>query len=1041
MIEIIAELANAHQSDPSIALELAIAAKESGADAVKFQIYFPEELLVKNHPRYGHFKSLAFSETIWNNLLKKVKEQKIKIYADIFGLKAFEIAFNNDLDGFKVHTSDLLNIKLLDKLAYQDRKVFLGTGGSTILEIKYALDQLKRFLKPSEIILMHGFQAYPTQIEDAAISKIGKLKELFGDLIRLGYSDHSDADSEFATILPIMCIPYGISYIEKHLIFNRSKKGTDYFSSLEPEEFRKFIQVIRLAEKAIGVEQLKFSLSEKKYRKNCKKAWVANKYLKPGSVIKEKDLEMKRVPNFTITPTFEEIKNSVLLRAKKKESPITRLDLKHRILAIIVARSDSSRLPNKATLDINGRPAISHLFERIKIIKNKGYIDTVAFCTSIEECDDKLVNIAKDYSFKIYRGAKEDVLSRMMLAVDDNPECDIILRITGDDMLIDSEYAKKAIIHHLKTCADYTDTKKLPSGLDIEIFNSTTLRLIWELSKDTSKSEYLTNYIRENEGQFNTTSLPVDKKYFKKYRLTLDTIDDFQVVKRLLNYMRTIGKEYTYTLDDIYDFFRKYPAVSHINASAKQKTTPVSINTEIDWQAITKGPLVTVYITNHNYSKYIKQSIGSVLSQKFRSFELIIIDDGSTDSSRDVIEIYRGNPKVKIVYQQNKGLNVSNNIAINLSRGKYIIRLDADDYLDENALLIMTNKLERDNELNLVFPDYYLVDEKGEVFSHERRHNFQQVTAKDRPAHGACTMIRKEALIEVGGYCEDFKCQDGYDIWVKFIDKFKIANINLPLFYYRQHERNLTRNQEEILATRHEIIKKHTKKLHIKGKKHIGIIPIRGGEKDTPFALRGFVNTTLLDIAIKNTLKTENISKIILTTPDDRIINYAKEIYKDKIIVDKRPQEFSALNTRMEETVNYLIRQYQHCFDGADTITIMGFEYPLRKHIFIDKAINSLYLFATDSVLSVKQRNANFFRHEGLGLVPFESNRELTLERDIIFEETGGIHTVKYDSYLRHRSWRVNKIGHIIIDDLSAIRLSNELDFEIAEYFYRKRYS
>lgn len=1041
MVEIIAEIANAHRGDIKTALALMKAACESGADAVKFQIYFADELMAKGHPRYEHFKAQSFSEDDWSYLLKEAGKQDVKVYADVFGLKALKIAAKGNVDGFKIHPSDLSNIKLLDKLSYQSKKVFLGAGGNTILEIKCALDHVTKFSRPSEIILLYGFQAYPTEVNDSNLSRIGKLKELFGDTVKTGYSDHADAESEFATILPIMAIPYGISYIEKHITFDRAKKGTDYCSSLEPVEFKKFVQSVRLAQNAMGADPLKFSSAEKEYRKSSKKAWMAARALEPGRIIEESDIRMKRAPDFTATPTHDEIINNVLVCAKQEDSPITRLDLKHKILAIIVARSDSSRLPNKAVLDINGRPAISHLFERIKIAKDKGYIDTVAFCTTAENADGKLVDIAQNYPFKIYRGAKEDVLSRMMLAIDDNSDHDIVLRITGDDLLIDSEYLRKAVDYHLKTCADYTDTKRLPSGLDVEVFNSHTLKLLWELSRDTSNSEYLTNYIKENEDQFKTASLPIDKKYSQRYRLTLDTAKDYEVLKKLLRHMKDAGKEYTYSLDDICDFFEKYPYVSSINESVMQKKAPVSISTEIDWQAITKSPLVTVYITNHNYSRYLKQAIESVLSQKFRSFELIIIDDGSTDNSRDVIEMYRGNPRVKIVYQQNKGLNISNNIAINLSRGRYIIRLDADDYLDENALLIMANKLEKDEDLTLVFPDYYVVDENGDVLSCQRRHNFQDLTVKDRPAHGACTMIRKDTLIEVDGYCEDFKCQDGYDIWVKLIDKFKVANVNLPLFYYRQHEKNLTRNQEEILTTRHEIIRRHTNNRQINRKRHIGVIPIRGGEKETTLALRRFIDTTLLDIVITGALQTENISRLILTTPDESIINYAKEVYGDKITIDKRPQELSALNTKMEDTVNYLIGEYKGCFNAADTITIIGFEYPLRKHIFIDKAINTLYLFDVDSVLSVNQRNANFFRHGRLGLVPFETNRGLTLERNIIFEETGGIHTVNYESYLKRRSWRAGKIGHIIVDELSAFKLTDETDFEKAEYFYRKRYA
>ena len=119
---------------------------------------------------------------------------------------------------------------------------------------------------------------------------------------------------------------------------------------------------------------------------------------------------------------------------------------------------------------------------------------------------------------------------------------------------------------------------------------------------------------------------------------------------------------------------------------------------------------VTVYITNHNYGRYIKQAIDSVLEQNFHDYELLIIDDGSTDNSRRIIEKYRDLSCVKIIYQTRKGLNTTNNIAIRAANGEYMMRLDADDYLEPNALHVMSNYLDSYPESAMVFPDYYIID-------------------------------------------------------------------------------------------------------------------------------------------------------------------------------------------------------------------------------------------------------------------------------------------------------------------------------------------
>jgi len=132
------------------------------------------------------------------------------------------------------------------------------------------------------------------------------------------------------------------------------------------------------------------------------------------------------------------------------------------------------------------------------------------------------------------------------------------------------------------------------------------------------------------------------------------------------------------------------------------------------------NPLVTVYITNYNYAAYIRDSIESVLTQTLQDFELLIIDDGSSDNSKEIIEEYRETESVTIIYQKNKGLNITNNVAMRAAKGKYIMRLDADDFLVKEALAEMSNVLEGDDELGLIFPDYYYVDGDGKKTGEER---------------------------------------------------------------------------------------------------------------------------------------------------------------------------------------------------------------------------------------------------------------------------------------------------------------------------------
>lgn len=1021
-IEIIAEIANSHQGNVATAYEIAKIFSESSADAIKFQIYSAEELLTKKHPRFKHFKSQSFTNRQWNSLLTKSKKLNCKIYADVFGLNSYKIAKRNNIDGYKVHSSDLNNDQLLKLLANENKVVFLSVGGSHIEEIYNAIKIFDEANNKNNLVLLYGFQAYPTRLKDTSLDRLRKIKEIFGKEIKTGYSDHISGDDEFSTILPIMSLGYEINYIEKHVNMDRSLKNVDYYSSLNPNEFKTFVKKFRSAEKALGS---KVSFSEKKYREQVKKNWVSKTHIKKNSIIKSSDLIMKRTTDKIYPIQLNEIVGKKLKKDINPEEAITRDLFVNKKLAIIVARSNSDRLPCKALLPINGTPMIQHLFERISIAKKKGFIDTVAFCTTYLEEDNKLCDIAKKYDFKIYRGHVENVLSRMMLAINDNLDHSTVIRITGDDIMIDPIYLNKTIKQHLSLNSDYTDAKKLPSGMEAEIFQQKLLQNINYLAKNKDQSEYLTFYINQNEDQINVSSLEINNTN-ENIRLTIDTNQDYKLVKSLLSYFKAKKKEFDYTLNDVYDYYTKNKKFFKNNFLNKSKKKPKIFSGKLDWSELTTKPLVTIYITNFNYAKYIENAIQSVLNQTFQNFELFIIDDGSTDNSKKIIENFRSHPKISIVYQKNKGLNSSNNVAIKLSRTNFLIRLDADDFLNENAISIMYQKLSSDKELGLVFPDYYVIDEKGSIIHEKKRHDFKKVTLFDQPAHGACTMIRKNFLKKLGGYSKNFDRQDGYELWLKMM-KHKVYSINLPLFYYRQHGNNLTKDKNQLYKTRHKIIKKHINKLSIRKKKHLAIVPVRLMEEDS-FLLKSILNSSLIELTINKIKKNNFFEDIVITSPNSQLLKDTKKRYINSVKFYQRPQNLAEYNVPIDKTVDFVLKKLKP--KKYDTISIINCEYPTRESFYFENAVNTLYLHNADSAISVTEENSNFYLHLGDGLVPMQTNRNLRQEREYIYREIGGIHVVKGSYFYKYKKILGQKNTHIVIDNESATKINDDKDLE-----------
>jgi len=580
-IEIIAEIANAHQGDPKLALNIAEEAIKAKADAIKFQMYTPDELISKNHKMYNIFKNLSFNKIEWEFIFNNIlKQKKIKVYLDIFGIESLNFSKKFKIDGYKVHFSDLMNTPLLVKLSKMNKLIFFGTGGANIFEIDKAIKTIKKYNKnKSKLVLMHGFQGYPTSINDTNLSRLNFFSKNFSKFVDLGISDHIEGNSYLSSIIPSLAIPMGIKYIEKHITINRGLKGYDYFSSLEAKEFRKFVKYIRESCSAMGSEYIKFSDSETKYRNSVKKKWSALRYIEKGKKIKEEDITLKRDNTNIKTLDYEDIIDKKSKVTIKKDELISRKHFNHKILALVIARSSSSRLPNKATIKINDESCISYLFNRLVI--NKSFYDKIVFCTTKLKEDDKLVKIAKKFKIKTYRGESENVLKRIMLAINDNSDYDIILRIQGDDILIDINYIKKAIDFHLKNNFDYTIPDGLPAGIEVEVINKNVLKTILKYAQDLKGTEYLTNYIIENKDIFNIGKLPIPKKHKNNFRLTLDTLNDYKVINNLCIWLSENNKKYVYDLDDINSFFKNNPSFKEINKDSIQKKIPKKFSTKL----------------------------------------------------------------------------------------------------------------------------------------------------------------------------------------------------------------------------------------------------------------------------------------------------------------------------------------------------------------------------------------------------------------------------------------------------------------------------
>lgn len=448
---------------------------------------------------------------------------------------------------------------------------------------------------------------------------------------------------------------------------------------------------------------------------------------------------------------------------------------------------------------------------------------------------------------------------------------------------------------------------------------------------------------------------------------------------------------------------------------------------------MSSAPKVTVYTTTFNYGRYLPQAVESVLRQTYSSWELLVLDDASTDETPQILQRYEGHPQIRIIRNEtNRGLIAAANQALGLARGEYIIRLDADDFFDENALLVLSTTLDQKPDIGLVYPDYYHVDEKGDVLDLVRRKKLhEEVTLLDLPAHGAGTMVRKRCLDELNGYRDIVRCQDGYDLWIRFIDRFGVANVNLPLFYYRRHGTNLTENVAGLLQARRLIKRSYVRERYSERLPSVlGLIPVRGkATPQGPLALRQLAGKPLLAYTLEEAQRAEVLDRVLLVTEDTEIARFGIE---SKVDVMLRPEALARSNVPIEPTVWFVLGKLAEKGYLPDIVALLHVTSPLRKAEHICEAVDTLLIFKTDSVVSVCEDRMFHYQHRATGLAPLYEKRQMRLEKEALYSENGALYLTRRDK-ITSESFVAGTIGHIVMPEEVSVQTDREHDFWLAE--------
>ncbi|CAM8429431.1 SpsE Sialic acid synthase [Candidatus Methylopumilus universalis] len=331
-IEIIAELAQGFEGKSEQAFLLMKAAATGGASAVKYQLVFADELATPDYKYYELFKSLEMPDESWERLSDSAKKLKINLQLDIFGSRSLKLAEYLNVSAVKLHGTDIANIGLLKEVAQSSvKKILLGAGGAHLDELSQAID----ILNAKEVVVLLGFQGYPTPNNSNEISRVSLLKQYFLKKyphVKIGFADHASPESTLRFALATMAIGAGAEVIEKHLTLGRTMKLEDNESALNPDEFLVFSNTIKECALALGhstlIEDFGMSESEKGYRKMIRRHVVAAVRLSAGDQLQPSQLSLKRTSAENPITDLSSVYSKTIKSAIEINRPILLKDIK-----------------------------------------------------------------------------------------------------------------------------------------------------------------------------------------------------------------------------------------------------------------------------------------------------------------------------------------------------------------------------------------------------------------------------------------------------------------------------------------------------------------------------------------------------------------------------------------------------------------------------------------------------------------------------------------------------------------------------------------
>jgi GT2 family glycosyltransferase len=233
---------------------------------------------------------------------------------------------------------------------------------------------------------------------------------------------------------------------------------------------------------------------------------------------------------------------------------------------------------------------------------------------------------------------------------------------------------------------------------------------------------------------------------------------------------------------------------------------------ELQWGGADPSVTVSIVLPTHNGSRYLRQSIQSCLDQSHRNIELIVVDDGSSEDIRAVVDEFFDTRLHYVRHATNRGLPAALNTGFALASGSYLTWTSDDNFYATDAIERMTRFLQRHPDVAFVYSSSYILDESGDGRPARIRRPLPPADLLTQNSVGGCFLYRRQVYREIGEYDSGAILVEDYDYWVRVSRRFRMQRLFAPLYYYRYHDESLTaRHGREDVAQRFEVVRQRNR--------------------------------------------------------------------------------------------------------------------------------------------------------------------------------------------------------------------------------------